>query len=564
MRTCAWVVLVALWATGCGSDPKPPTEEQDMGTDAGPDMAEDASGDLSEDAEPDAPQATRLMINEVSTTGELGDGFELYNPGPQPVALLGYSFTDDLVERSNLASFPAGLLVPAGGHLWISLEDTDFGFGLGGDEELGIYDPDGELLDSTDWEEGEALDGATWGRFPDGTGTFKTLFSPTPGEANQDNAQGSVCGDNQRQGDEQCDDGNREPGDGCDAYCRDERCGNGSREGDEQCDDGNREPGDGCDASCLFELTPGAVLINEVAASSDLGEDWIELYNAGQEPASLSGWSLLDDEDDPERRFVFGAGVTLEPGAWLWLDRGGEGFGFGLGARDQVRLFNADGVLVDAATWDEGQSPPGASWGRLPDGGAWETLFAPSPGYANLPNAEPTCANGRAEAGEVCDGDDLGSRRCADLGFAGGELACQDACASLDASACQARPEGLRLNEVTSEAEDLIELVNTSQEAASLSGWSLSDSRPELEGHLYLFPEGRSLEPGEHLVLRKDQHLLGLGLLDQVVLRDDQGQERDRAAWRYGEAQTSFCRLPDAQGPFVPCGAATPGAANAP
>jgi hypothetical protein len=126
------------------------------------------------------------------------------------------------------------------------------------------------------------------------------------------------------------------------------------------------------------------------------------------------------------------------------------------------------------------------------------------------------------------------------------------------------RPEGVRLNEVTSELEDLIELVNTSGVAQDLGGWSLSDDSPQLEGHLYLLPEGSALEPGAHLLLRKDQHLLGLGLRDQVVLRDAQGQEVDRAAWRYGEAQTSFCRLPEATGPFQPCGAASPGQANEP
>lgn len=33
-------------------------------------------------------------------------------------------------------------------------------------------------------------------------------------------------------------------------------CGNGTLEGTEQCDDGARAPGDGCDASCRFELEP--------------------------------------------------------------------------------------------------------------------------------------------------------------------------------------------------------------------------------------------------------------------------------------------------------------------
>ncbi|MFO7639409.1 MAG: DUF4215 domain-containing protein, partial [bacterium] len=57
---------------------------------------------------------------------------------------------------------------------------------------------------------------------------------------------GSVCGDGVREGDEECDDGNRLPGDGCDPSCRFE-CGNGRLDPNEECDDGNRLPGDGCD-----------------------------------------------------------------------------------------------------------------------------------------------------------------------------------------------------------------------------------------------------------------------------------------------------------------------------
>ncbi|GAB4557813.1 MAG: hypothetical protein Tsb0020_02310 [Haliangiales bacterium] len=64
----------------------------------------------------------------------------------------------------------------------------------------------------------------------------------------------AVCGDDAREGLEQCDDGNNEDGDGCTANCEIEaECGNGVTEADEECDDGNTEPGDGCDAECQIE-----------------------------------------------------------------------------------------------------------------------------------------------------------------------------------------------------------------------------------------------------------------------------------------------------------------------
>lgn len=80
-----------------------------------------------------------------------------------------------------------------------------------------------------------------------------------------------VCGDNEPDPGEACDDGDTEGGDGCSADCTVEPlavcpaagpcayCGDGSlRTGhatvaDEQCDDGNAEDGDGCSAACTKE-----------------------------------------------------------------------------------------------------------------------------------------------------------------------------------------------------------------------------------------------------------------------------------------------------------------------
>ncbi|MFN3200300.1 MAG: DUF4215 domain-containing protein [Bradymonadia bacterium] len=67
-----------------------------------------------------------------------------------------------------------------------------------------------------------------------------------------------ICGDERVQGDETCDDGNRQIGDGCDADCQLE-CGNGRLDPGEACEDGNRDPGDGCDAECRRECGNGRI-----------------------------------------------------------------------------------------------------------------------------------------------------------------------------------------------------------------------------------------------------------------------------------------------------------------
>jgi len=75
-----------------------------------------------------------------------------------------------------------------------------------------------------------------------------------------------VCGNSQVEGNEECDDGNTTPGDGCSADCREESdwicitpgqpckstvvCGDGRISGNEGCDDRNTEGGDGCAADC--------------------------------------------------------------------------------------------------------------------------------------------------------------------------------------------------------------------------------------------------------------------------------------------------------------------------
>ena len=66
-----------------------------------------------------------------------------------------------------------------------------------------------------------------------------------------------VCGNEQLESGEECDDGNQTPGDGCSSTCTIETptpvCGDGNVDQGEECDDGNQTPGDGCDATCQEE-----------------------------------------------------------------------------------------------------------------------------------------------------------------------------------------------------------------------------------------------------------------------------------------------------------------------
>jgi cysteine-rich repeat protein len=69
------------------------------------------------------------------------------------------------------------------------------------------------------------------------------------------------CGNLSLDPDEECDDGNRQGGDGCDSSCKLEQCprtvpclrGDGILDPDEDCDDGNVDSGDGCTPSGTVE-----------------------------------------------------------------------------------------------------------------------------------------------------------------------------------------------------------------------------------------------------------------------------------------------------------------------
>lgn len=60
------------------------------------------------------------------------------------------------------------------------------------------------------------------------------------------------CGNKTLELGEECDDGNKNSGDGC-SDCKVEKCGDGLLIGAEECDDGNTKSNDGCSAACKIE-----------------------------------------------------------------------------------------------------------------------------------------------------------------------------------------------------------------------------------------------------------------------------------------------------------------------
>jgi len=140
------------------------------------------------------------------------------------------------------------------------------------------------------------------------------------------------CGDGETNGNEQCDDGNNQNGDGCSSVCKHESCGdgivNGSEECDtagetarcdgdctyvlcgdehvndaagEECDDGNTNDGDGCSAACKEEFCGDGIVQDGMGEQCDDGDN-----NSDTEPDACRtnclndrcGDGVIDSDED--------------------------------------------------------------------------------------------------------------------------------------------------------------------------------------------------------------------------------------------------------------------------
>ena len=132
-----------------------------------------------------APSAG-LIINEVAAKGDPLDWFELYNATDAVIDLSNFVVADDLSDASKRIAFPSGQVIAPGEYLQVEVDNNNWaGFKLGGDEELGIWTADGDLVGLVDWDEGHSGDAESIARVPDKTGDFQTVSSPTPGAVNQ-------------------------------------------------------------------------------------------------------------------------------------------------------------------------------------------------------------------------------------------------------------------------------------------------------------------------------------------------------------------------------------------
>jgi len=155
--------------------------------------------------------------------------------------------------------------------------------------------------------------------------------------------------------------------------------------------------------------TPGAInaekrieniVINEFMAANRSGitdnkgeyEDWIELYNTGDDPVSVSGIFITDSLPNKLRYHIPANrddSLTIEPGEYLvlWADnqpeQGVRHLGFKLsGQGESIGLVQGDGIdYIDTLSFGNVRQDVAA--GSLPDGSPHRQYLTPSPGESN-------------------------------------------------------------------------------------------------------------------------------------------------------------------------------------
>ena len=141
------------------------------------------------------------------------------------------------------------------------------------------------------------------------------------------------------------------------------------------------------------------VTINELQASNkntildENGEadDWVELFNRGNQSVGLDGWGLSDDANNPGKwRFPTGTTIGAKDYLLVWLDEDGSqgplhaNFKL-LALGESIHLSgpaDTGNVPLDAISF--GPQQQDRSFGRIPNGkGPFQTLVTPSPRAPN-------------------------------------------------------------------------------------------------------------------------------------------------------------------------------------
>jgi len=297
-----------------------------------------------------------VYVSEAANAGD--DYIEVYNGGSEECTLEGFKLDDS----EELEDFTFSNVILSAGAYWIGYEDStdSFNSGLGGGVEgdsIVFADADRSMLITILEQSLETLDGIelsqSFGSNGQGCYTF-----PTPGESNVDCYEFIIgCTDINAT--------NYDPG--------------------ANADDGSCEYST---ISCIL----GEVYVSEAANRGD-PDDYIEVYNNGNEECTLAGFHL-DDSVELED-FTFGY-IILAPGDfWIGYENSMDSFNSGLGSDGDIVVFADSGgnmltIILEESIATEDGVELSQSYGS--DGTGCYTL--PTPGESNTDCVEISCLLG--------------------------------------------------------------------------------------------------------------------------------------------------------------------------
>lgn len=269
------------------------------------------------------------------------------------------------------------------------------------------------------------------------------------------------------------------------------------------------------------------IVINEIMTKDpNKGPDYVELLNKGSQAVDLTGWYIFDDEDRGEIKAL--SGVVLNPGEVFVLEENNH-FAFGLGKDDQVRLFNANGELIDSYQWS---------------GGHPNEVFARNPQTKEMEQAPSSKGKVNPEAKKE-------------------EPITPEQPSVSQESTFKGK---IVVNEVESKdpsgGNDYAEIYNNTDQAIDISGWYILDNDPKhKKDSKYTVKEGTSIPAKGFFVFEENVDFdFGLGDNDEVNLYDKEDKLVDKFSWQ-GRANGTYGRIPDGTGEIVD-GKASKGRAN--
>ncbi|MFI5824198.1 lamin tail domain-containing protein [Streptomyces rishiriensis] len=244
------------------------------------------------------------------------------------------------------------------------------------------------------------------------------------------------------------------------------------------------------------------VRINEVTSSNS---DTVELYNTGSIAVSISGWKMSDDSFSPQT--FSPSSSTIPAGGYVTFNSPK-----GLGDADKLVIYTAGGTVVDRVEW----AANGAKPAMARCGGGWTTATTvPTFGASNAAG----CPSSTPAASRV------------------------------------------RINEVTSNSADTVELYNEGASAVSIGSWKYvdNDTTHSPVSLSSSSPSATSIPAGGYVTFNST---LGLGDNDSVYLLDSLGNTVDSVTWATDGAKPSDERCANGAGWFRTSATATLGSAN--